>query len=319
MYIKYTISPSISSYLQSSIQVTFGCLFLKDQSLPLQLISPIAQTPIAPMPSIKITAALLACTLTPGALASWFPQTAPPPPAEPIVALDPADITNNGNYLIANCHYQKEGDKATGMQTLLRNAGEYIHTNILPDLEKDPPSLAYMTFFKDAASLPKVKWIFNAMISAANVPDGKGGLAQPKFNCVDDLSIPSSNPIMKKWQAWCKTASAVQATGTPDITLCPVFFTLPSNPTNVACPTDATQMALSQNQFGILLHELVHLYGDSPEGQQRLGSETYTVNGVKETYGVTNAIGMPAANSTLNPTVSLHSRNSLCLCLSIGS
>ena len=260
------------------------------------------------MPSVKITAALLACILTSGTLASWFPQTAPPPPAVPLAPLDPADITNNGNYLIANCHYQREGDKATGMQTLLRNAGEYIHTNILPDLEEDPPSLAYMTFFKDAASVGKVKWIFNAMVGAANVPDGKGGLAQPKLNCVDDLSTDSPNPTMLQWQNWCRErATAVQASGTQDITLCPVFFTLPSNPTNVVCPAaEAGQGLLSQNQFGILLHELVHLYGDTPEGREQLGSETYTVNGIKETYRTTNAIGMPAVNSTLNASVSLH-------------
>ena len=115
--------------------------------------------------------------------------------------------------------------------------------------------------------------------------------------------IACANPDMPHWAAsWaaCQQskpkANAMWVANSPFIFLCPVFFTYPEVPTSVNCvggratrTTFSTGQGLGANQFGILFHELVHLYLDSPPLEP-------------EMMGLWESLDLPASESVINPT-----------------
>ena len=247
------------------------------------------------MHSSNTLIALAACILFPGVFPAWTPGTAPAPPAgAPPALVDPADITNNGNYLISNC-----GDKAAGLQNLLRIAGNVISRNVVLDIPKGTASPAFTTFFKDGANIEKVAYIFNKIRQGPNLNiDGRE--QQPQINCV--RNEPSADPQTQAWQSWCtQGALAAQGTNTQHIVLCPSFFDRPSDPEGT-CPPVNEQGLLPYTQFGILMHEWTHLYGDTTEGRNVLGDETF--GGADERYEIQDAVVLSAADSIKNAQVS---------------
>ena len=196
-----------------------------------------------------------------GCPATDAPAGPPPPP------IDPADITHNGNYLISNC-----AGEAAGLQQRLVIYGQQVQRAV--DSLSDPNFATppgFISWFKNAANVPTVKDILSLISVGNNIVYNGGAPVQPQLLCISDGSTDTK---MQEWWIRCSNPDprkrpigfTIPNSGT--VGLCPRFFELPDN-SPARCPSNL--LDLVQNQFGTLVHEWVHVFGDSDAGKQLIG------------------------------------------------
>ena len=217
----------------------------------------------------------------------------PPPPPD-----TSTDIINNGNYLITNCLYQQPGDLATPLVLKLQAWGPLISKAVSSIVDGGIRPI-FTTYFKSQTNVAPVTYILQKIAAGDNL-NINGVAQQPTLTCARD---GSANPDAQKIWGWCNPPNgnkpaAYQIKGTQTIALCPPFFETPEQPETI-CPRNL--LKLVQNQFGIFVHELVHLYGDQPEGMQKIGGKTFGVG--EERYKPDRAKNLLASEQILNPQV----------------
>ena len=223
------------------------------------------------------------------------PYLAPPPPEVP------TDVTNNGNYLITNCLLGQEGDLATGLIRKLQIFGPQIQ-KVVDSLNLESPP-GYKKWFRNFSTAPLVKSIFQAVSSGPNAAYDGGPVQQPTLTCVRDGSV---NTEMQQWWTACSSPNpskrpiAFHIKGTATVMLCPRYFELPENVPSI-CPHNS--LDLVQNQFGVFVHEFVHVYGDTADGQKAIGGKTF--GGSSEYYNPVQAKRLDQFDARLNPQVGL--------------
>ena len=225
---------------------------------------------------------------------------APPPDTS-------SDVVNAGNYLITNCLSGKSGDKATSLQQNMRTYGDYINKIVgsLNSVDNKGSGSIFNTYFKAPSNVPNVKYIFQKIQKGDNVVYNSNASRQPTLTCVRDKS---PNPDMRMWWDHCNDKKLVNSpiafhiknTGT--VMLCPRYFDLRANPPSRCNTNDEVQWA--QNQFGVLVHEWIHVFGDTDEGQKIIGGKTF--GGGEEKYIPRLAKKLDQFDAKLNPQVGLH-------------
>ncbi|KAL9018701.1 MAG: hypothetical protein Q9185_004015 [Variospora sp. 1 TL-2023] len=168
---------------------------------------------------------------------------------------------------------------------------------ILHALNSTPPHPALLTFFDTSAHAPFLHRSFHSIATGALLPGTK---LTPTVHC--------TTPDSSVYQTFCFTDSdqstpphPVAGTAFPHhglVALCPGTFTLPAFPLRQACPgvarvhhhrgaggrtTERERFVddghgLSYTLFGVLIHELVHLYNPLDDGKGEEG-EVYTAQG----------------------------------------
>ena len=227
----------------------------------------------------------------------------------------PTDITNYGNYLITNCLSTAPDDTnlAKQLTSKLQVWGPQI-SKVLDDVihTRHGP---FATYFKTHTNINPVSYIFKKISAGDNVSYG-GTEKQPTLTCARD---GATDPDLQRLWRLCDTTNpdmrqrpvAFHLKGTQTIGLCPRFFTLAANPPT-SCPSNL--LDLVQNQFGLFVHEAVHLYGDEPAGQQTIGGVTFGRG--EERYNPRRAAALLASEQILNPQVRIYlALGALCLVL----
>ena len=226
------------------------------------------------------------------------PPAGPPPPPD-----DPADIATSGNYLISNCLYGKDGDEATGLQSTLAGTAEVIVGDLGTDIKEGFRSDWFRHLFKDATVTGVVQWVFEQMYIGGNITFGEVS-SQPNLICVRD---GSTNTKMQEYWEYCNDPQkSVVASKLPDeasIILCPRFFNDTAE-VRPSCPA-AKQLGTAANtRAATLVHELVHMYGDTPDGIAKIGDETLGGYAGTEVYDLcglwTNRFKEPLRNPSVS-------------------
>ena len=230
------------------------------------------------------------------------PEGAAPPPAGAPPAPDtPTDIVGTGNYLISNCLYQQVGDLATGLISVMEQTGAIIAGDLTADLIRNQKSSSWFLWsFKESSNTIRVYNMFQLIYGGGNI-NVNGTDQQPTLHCVRD---GSSDPRMQEFWGYCNDPQygnpiAAQLIGYQSILLCPKFFNEPAE-VRGACPADRTLLAYTQSST--LVHEMIHLYGDTPDGQHNIGGKTFGVG--QEKYDLQGAFDLSVTNSLRNPQVS---------------
>ena len=219
---------------------------------------------------------------------------APPPET-------PTDVTNAGNYLITNCLLGQDGDQATGLRQRMIIYGQQVSKVI--DSLNQPDVPGFTKWFRKASNIPVIKKVFQTILAGNNVVyNGASTANQPTLTCVRD---GSSDPDMQKWWTQCNNADpskrsiAFHVKNTGTVMLCPRYFELPENAPTDRCPHN--DLDLVQNQFGVLVHEWIHVFGDTDVGQTVIGGTTF--GGSSEYYNPYQAKRLDQFDARLNPQV----------------
>ncbi|KAI4117723.1 MAG: hypothetical protein LQ345_002099 [Seirophora villosa] len=164
---------------------------------------------------------------------------------------------------------------------------------ILHALNSTPPHPALLAFFKNPAHAPFLHRTFHAIATGALLPSTN---LTPSVDC--------TAPGRSVYDLFCfasheQGGGPVAGTALPYhslVALCPGAFTFPAFPSRASCPrvvsvhhrggTGGSRqefvddgMNFTQTLFGVLLHELVHLYNPLDDGVE---GEVYTVKGCAE-------------------------------------
>lgn len=248
----------------------------------------------------KSLLAAVACLLAGSVLAVTPDGAAPPPAGAPPPPDTLTDVVGTGNYLISNCLYKQEGDLAKGLISVMEQTGAVIAGDLTSDLNKDKSSSWFLWSFKEPSSRSRVKSIFQTIYAGGKI-NVNGVDQQPTIFCVRD---GSSDAQMQTFWGYCTDPKygnpiAAQLIGYQSILLCPKFFNEPAE-VRGACPDDRLQLAYTQSST--LVHEMIHLYGDTPAGQSNIGGKTFGVG--KEKYDLQGATDLSVTDSLRNPQVS---------------
>ena len=224
------------------------------------------------------------------------PPAGPPPPPD-----DPADIATSGNYLISNCLYGKDGDEATGIQNTLAGTAEVIVGDLGTDLKNGFKSDWFRHLFKDDTSTSVVQWVFEQIYIGGNTT-ANGVSSQSNLICVRD---GSTNPKMQEHWDYCNATRVVafKLDDETSVMLCPRFFADTAE-VRPSCPVGDELKNATKTRAATLVHELVHMYGDTPDGIARIGDETLGGNAGKEVYDLcgiwTNRFREPLRNPSVS-------------------
>lgn len=202
------------------------------------------------------------------------------------------DSVYSGNYEILFCGAGTPGSKASVLQSIIPHTLANLQA-VLDDVKLGTKSThGFAAFFKTNDNIATVQKVFQAMIDAHNIGIDN---TNPVFACADP-----KEDLTKKTYADCLNWRDVPLGSWPQygvIFICPFFWTLLVLPFHSACPSVSNNVLvpdntrLSTNQFGVMVHELVHLYAPAL---------TAIVDATVETYDVQKAVNLDAKASLAN-------------------
>lgn len=201
------------------------------------------------------------------------------------------DTVYSGNYEILFCGAGAPNSKTSQLQNGLPHILTLLQA-VIADVKlgtKSPHGFA--AFFKTNDNIATVQKVFQTIIDGPNV-----GLddTNPLFACADP-----NQDLTKKVYADCLNRRIV-CFAWPQygvIFICPAFWNLNPLPFGSSCPRLGNNVLvpdntdLSTNQFGIVIHELVHMYAPKLTA---IDGET------NEVYNVQAAVNLNAKDSLKN-------------------
>lgn len=194
------------------------------------------------------------------------------------------DAVKSGNYLIAYCDADTTGSHAAYLQHLIPYMQSHLGA-VLTDLDRGTASPAFRAFFKTNNNLEPVRHVFTNIINGSEfltVNSRQNGQvkAPPTLLCAD-----TDEPLLDHLMDDCYSyAQPVAYIVNPQkmVAICPHFWLLPHIAHKTACPRIVNGKVLIEptslivTQFGILVHELVHIYNRFDDSWQ----EVYTFDDV---------------------------------------
>ncbi|KAL8734116.1 MAG: hypothetical protein Q9181_003305 [Wetmoreana brouardii] len=174
-------------------------------------------------------------------------------------------LESSGNYRITNCDLIC---RSRDVLSLLPQVWEALQS-VLADLEHGTASRhGFRTFFKTNASLPHVKSVFQAIANGRYL---RG--RQPIIECLSDENLEPHQRVTYNIVCPSRISGPVPAGSLPYhglMVICPPFWTRATFPYGDGCPAVGgrrgqrrfvdTGADLSDTQFAIIVHELMHLY-----------------------------------------------------------
>ena len=226
-----------------------------------------------------------------------YPYDGSPPPADGVTV-------QAGPYTIKDC-----GGFTSDLQNRIANLYPDNIRKVLSYSSPNPDQNLFKTWFKSQDNTDEVYFIFNKILNGGSVTYKGGSPQDPTILCAHKSANP---PIQDNYNRCFPPNGATGPAAfwlTKSATvLCPRFFNQPANPTP-RCPFRLIDQA--QTQFGLLVHGLVHLYGDSDEGNKILGENTFGHG--EEVYDPKRAMKLNQFSNRLNPQVrNRHSRPRCC-------
>ena len=204
------------------------------------------------------------------------------------------DSTYSGNYKIQHCSH----NHATRFQLLLSLVRKATQNAIIDTNLGTASAHGFTAFFKTNTSEDTVRNIFQKIVQGADIdvlpydPHGVPDLRQPTFICVNE----GHSIVQDIYDNVCtKNIPAAAVLNSNAIYICPNFWDQHIFPTIDVCPPlinnklGLTSPNLVATQYGIVVHELAHLYGSGMWGQ------------VREVYDAQGAVELDAAASLGNP------------------
>ena len=204
------------------------------------------------------------------------------------------DQTYSSNYKILLCDSEQIHSHATHLQSLLPLVKHGME-NAIVDVDMGTTSThGFTAFFKTNTSQSVVWNVFKAIADNADAevfpsgPRGPSELRQPTFVCLNE-GQQDTEAIYKRLCMDPDTAVPMaKATNSEVLVICPLFWRLPSLPTVNMCPSLVdnklvpTIPSLAANQYGVIVHELTHIYKlDAAVGMMGEG-EVYDTQGAVE-------------------------------------
>ena len=177
------------------------------------------------------------------------------------------DYATSGNYLIVFCNANTAASHAAHLQHLIPYMQANLQ-NLLTDVDRGTASPAFRTFFKTNNNLEVVRQVFTDIINGSPVlsigAQNVSRWSPPTIVCAD-----ADEPFLYHMRDWCNVPSRpVMNVLQPakDLSICPIFWTLPRVARKAACPWVANGKLLTEpwnlrtTQYAVLVHELVHVY-----------------------------------------------------------
>ena len=178
------------------------------------------------------------------------------------------DSVKSGNYLITYCDANVAGSHAAYFQRLIPYMQSHLEA-VLTDLDRGTASPAFRAFFKTNSNLEPVRQVFTNIINGSEfvtVNSRQNGpyTAPPTLVCTD-TDETFLDHLLDECYSYLRPMAYI-INPQKMVAICPLFWTLPHIARNTACPQIANGKVLTEprslimTQFGILVHELVHIY-----------------------------------------------------------
>ena len=205
------------------------------------------------------------------------------------------DSVKSGNYLIAYCDANTSGSHAAYLQRLIPYMQSHLQA-VLSDLDRGTASPAFRAFFKTNNNLEPVRQVFTNILNGSEfltVNSRQNGQfkAPPTLVCTD-TDEAFLDHLMDDCYSYARPMAYI-VNPQKLVAICPLFWTLPHIARKTACPQIANGKVLTEpsslitTQYGILVHELVHIYNRFDDSWD-------------EVYSLEDVVGLDAIRSVEN-------------------
>ena len=201
--------------------------------------------------------------------------------------------TYSGNYRILHCTHSH----IARLQILITATRHFIANAILDVDHGTTSTYGFASFFKTNSSQNAVREVFQNIANGSNVrvfpsgPNHPPEALQPTFACLND-GHAHTKPF---YDSICTDGrNALAAAADETVVICPAFWQIHAVPSANSCPHVVNNQFthevpdIGSNQYGILVHELTHVYMP----------DTIVVG---EAYDPQAAVELDAAASLRNP------------------